>query len=96
MTPQPTATGWRVDIDPHWPGFAGHFPGDPILPAAELIELGRTCLGREGETLSVIKARFLRAVRPGDLLDIAAAPTGTNTALSFSVAGERTAEVLLG
>jgi len=58
--------GWELFVTPDWPGFAGHFPGNPVLPAAELIELvGQTL--RVGTT-ELILARFLLPVLPGDHL----------------------------
>lgn len=66
-----TADTHRWYINPTWPGFAGHFPGNPILPAAEIID---ACLGLlhhhglQSESLTLLSARFLHTVKPGDCL----------------------------
>lgn len=60
---------WLVTIAADWPGFAGHFPGDPLLPAAVLIDQARACAQAAGDPANVItRARFVQAVRPGDRL----------------------------
>lgn len=69
LTPVATGPGrWRLDVDPAWPGFVGHFPGNPLLPAAELIDCAGAVLGVG--THELIVARFLLPVRPGDQLDL--------------------------
>jgi 3-hydroxymyristoyl/3-hydroxydecanoyl-(acyl carrier protein) dehydratase len=60
--------------------FADHFPGHPIMPGALIVEsLAQLAGGRlEGQTnvhallTMVDRARFRRAVRPGDKLDLVA------------------------
>ncbi len=69
LTPVAIGPGrWRLEVDPAWPGFAGHFPGNPLLPAAELIDCASMVL--EVGTNELIVARFLLPVRPGDQLDL--------------------------
>ena len=60
---------------PEEPFFRGHFPGDPLVPGVILSEaLAQTAgiaAGQPGRSfrLTAIKGmKFLRAVRPGDLL----------------------------
>ena len=55
---------WELFVTPDWPGFAGHFPGNPILPAAEIIDLVGHTLGVGSAEL--VLARFLLPVVPGD------------------------------
>jgi 3-hydroxymyristoyl/3-hydroxydecanoyl-(acyl carrier protein) dehydratase len=64
------------------PSFAGHFPGNPIIPGAVLLDeilaaIERT-QGRPAEAWSVKWVKFLQPVRPGDdvALEITAAPGG--------------------
>jgi 3-hydroxyacyl-[acyl-carrier-protein] dehydratase len=68
-------------IDPEASCFAGHFPGDPILPGVFLIEaaaqtagvmMGTSGSGGRGEKrlAAVNQFKFLRAVRPGATVDI--------------------------
>lgn len=94
MSPERDGDGWLVRIDPEWPGFAGHFPGDPILPAAELIEFARSCCGF-GDTFELVKARFVAAVRPGDAVRITVDERGEAHQVRFAVDGERVAELRL-
>lgn len=61
------------------PFFRGHFPGDPLVPGVILAEaLAQTAglaAGQPGRSfrLSAIKAmKFLRAVRPGEVITLTA------------------------
>lgn len=93
MIPQPDAEGWTLRVDPAWPGFAGHFPGDPILPGAEMIELARHCAGIDPAAHDLIKARFTRAVRPGDLLRIRCTQRPGRLVVTLAVDAETAAEI---
>ena len=67
-------------IDPEAPFFAGHFPGDPILPGVFLIEAAaqtagvmmgaQGALGETKRLAAVNQFKFLRPVRPGTTLEI--------------------------
>jgi 3-hydroxymyristoyl/3-hydroxydecanoyl-(acyl carrier protein) dehydratase len=69
-----------IGIAADHPSFAGHFPAFPVLPGAILldemlkaIELAR---GIDLESWHITSAKFLHAVRPGDILILEhAAPT---------------------
>lgn len=64
MEPEPQANGtWCVTVDPAWPGFAGHFPGNPLVPAALLVDWGLSILGQPA---TLLRARFTAPLRPGD------------------------------
>ena len=56
------------------PFFAGHFPGQPILPGIFQLEMARACaewtLERECVIREVTKAKFLRPIRPGELVEV--------------------------
>jgi acyl-coenzyme A synthetase/AMP-(fatty) acid ligase len=61
-----------LKIDPDHPAFAGHFPGFPVLPGAVLLDEALHAIGR-GRGLDLVQwrvasAKFLRFVRPGELL----------------------------
>jgi len=67
------------DIEPSLPLFAGHFPGQPLLPGViiteALIQAGALLVAARGEKGTPIlnrirSARFRREVRPGDRLTL--------------------------
>jgi len=69
-------------VDPDWVIFQGHFPDLPIMPGVLLIETiaqgGALILGLKGAVADgsfvgftgVEAAKFRRAVRPGNIMDI--------------------------
>ena len=61
-------------IAPESAYFAGHFPGDPLVPGAKLIELILEALSQAGVItgypITVPVAKFLSPVRPGDELTL--------------------------
>ncbi len=71
-----------TNVDPNWAIFNGHFPELPIMPGVLLIETiaqgGALILGLKGAVAEgsfvgftgVEAAKFRRAVRPGDVMDI--------------------------
>ncbi len=87
-----------IQIAHDHPAFAGHFPGQPLLPGvlllAQVLEAALAdpaLAGRIGETPRLSSAKFLSPVRPGDRIE-----TTFNTAsglrLGFEVrCGERLA-----
>jgi len=67
----------RIDVGE--PVFRGHFPGMPILPGVFLIHWMRKLVEEpspeaapSGLSLRAVKIRFLKPVRPGDLLEMQA------------------------
>ena len=66
----PGATSRRYRFAPDFPGFAGHFPGDPVLPAVVQL-LAAVCLAEDGEgrrlrLAGVGTAKFLFPIRPDE------------------------------
>lgn len=74
------------------PTAAGHFPGNPIIPGAVLLDTALTAIataeGLASAPSRLRSAKFLHPVRPGDrmLVEWQASPTGA-IAFTGSVAG---------
>jgi 3-hydroxyacyl-[acyl-carrier-protein] dehydratase len=51
---------------------AGHFPGNPIVPGAVILDevVAAIAAGRPIEAFEIVSAKFLDIVRPGDWLVI--------------------------
>ena len=72
----------QTRVDPDWPVFRGHFPEFPIMPGVLLIEAvaqaGALLLGLNGFVpegafigfTGVEQAKFRRAVKPNDVMDV--------------------------
>lgn len=60
----------RYIFPAEFPGFAGHFPGFPILPAIVQVQtalcLAEDWLGAPLRLLGVENAKFLQQLRPGE------------------------------
>jgi 3-hydroxyacyl-[acyl-carrier-protein] dehydratase len=87
-------TTLRIPLD--HPAFAGHFPGNPIVPGVILLDAAvhamQQLTGHAG-ACEVGAAKFLRPVGPGETLTIVletAAPTGS-VRFEISSAGRRVA-----
>jgi 3-hydroxymyristoyl/3-hydroxydecanoyl-(acyl carrier protein) dehydratase len=55
----------RIQTPLEHPCYAGHFPGNPIVPGVVLLDLIVEALGRGAPRL-LGSVKFHRAVRPGD------------------------------
>ena len=97
----PNQTDIHFPVD--HPTAAGHFPGNPIIPGAVLLDTALTAIaaaeGLAPAPCRLRSAKFLHPVRPGDrmLVEWQASPTGA-IAFSGSVAGRpvMTATMLTG
>ena len=97
----------RTSFDPNDPMFAGHFPGNPIVPGVILAEALAQAAGitaasgyPENEQplflLSAIRTmKFLKAVRPGEQIELRAEKlAATDTLLQFKVRASRGSETV--
>lgn len=70
------------------PTAAGHFPGNPILPGALLLDaiVLTVSRGASAPSLAIQSAKFLRPVRPGDRLRVEWEKKGADTHFSCILA----------
>jgi 3-hydroxyacyl-[acyl-carrier-protein] dehydratase len=60
-------------FDPQHPTASGHFPGNPIIPGALLLDHVLRAIGRQASLpmpVEIQAAKFRRPVRPGDRVEI--------------------------
>lgn len=61
------------------PSFAGHFPGQPVLPGVVLLSMVMEALqSRLGTPAQIDQAKFLAPVLPGDTLTLGVTPHGNS------------------
>jgi 3-hydroxymyristoyl/3-hydroxydecanoyl-(acyl carrier protein) dehydratase len=88
-----TAVVFTHEVPLDHPSFAGHFPGQPLLPGAlllsEVLESVRgvpALMARLGNEPTLAAAKFLAPVRPGALLTIELQPEpGASRGVRFEV-----------
>lgn len=58
------------------PALAGHFPGNPLLPGAVLLDHAAAAIAEElgGRVAAVRSAKFLRPLRAGEACHLQAVP----------------------
>jgi 3-hydroxymyristoyl/3-hydroxydecanoyl-(acyl carrier protein) dehydratase len=77
-----------LDIPADHAAFAGHFPGNPLVPGVVLLdETLYSVAGARGvapETCTVLEAKFLSAAHPGERLQLAI-EAGNDQRLRFTI-----------
>jgi 3-hydroxymyristoyl/3-hydroxydecanoyl-(acyl carrier protein) dehydratase len=77
-----------LDIPADHPAFAGHFPGNPIVPGVVLLdETLYSVAGARGVPpgkCTIVAAKFLSAALPGERLELAIEP-GSDQVLRFTI-----------
>ncbi|MBB5373927.1 3-hydroxylacyl-ACP dehydratase [Acidocella aromatica] len=71
-------TNWQTQaltIPANHPSAAGHFPGNPIIAGALLLDAALDAMGVTGGAV-IRGAKFLRPVRPGTALELRWQPAG--------------------
>ena len=73
-----TGASHRLVVPSNHPTFDGHFPDNPILPGAALLDLVRDAarLGAGWHILSFPSAKFVKPIGPGDEIVIEFEPSG--------------------
>ncbi len=83
-----TTGGARLCLPPETPLFAGHFPGNPLVPGALLLDwfLGEAqkALRCDRPALSIEQAKFLHPVRPDDRVEYRLEPYDSAVAMPES------------
>lgn len=79
----------RVTTDGDSPWFSGHFPDDPILPGIAQLEMVADLIAASSENnlrmTGLSRIKFRKIVRPGELLDIHAAPGNKKDQYAFRI-----------
>lgn len=81
--------GWRAvyRLEPDFVGFAGHFPGYPLMPALMQVLMAShmlgLALGRAVKVESLPTAKFTGQARPGDELTCLALPLPPKDGLEY-------------
>ncbi len=80
---------WQRTVPHDHPALPGHFPGAPVLPGVVLLDWAWEACGAllppASRLLGVQSAKFLRAVRPGEQLRIAVAPSESHADFTIHV-----------
>jgi len=77
-----------LDIPADHAAFAGHFPGNPIVPGVVLLDETLHCIasayGVPPARCTILAAKFLSAAHPGEPLQLALEP-GNDGRMGFAI-----------
>ena len=93
------AEGGHFHVPADHPAFAGHFPGQPVLPGVALLSLVMRALqarpelqARLGPTPQIAQVKFLSAVLPGNDLQVQLQAQGSGVAFEVLRQGQAVAK----
>lgn len=89
-----SAAPWRFRVPADSTAFDGHFPGNPIAPGALVLHWMASRAHAEGlptPGATAKRVRFLREVRPGDIIEVRASMKANAVACEVHANGELTA-----
>ena len=88
------STGTEILIPADHPAFAGHFPGQPIVPGVVLLdETLQAIAARSGvsvERCTLVAVKFKAAVQPGQAITLRFAFVGPNSVRFELTSADRT------
>lgn len=88
-----TVTVLLLQLAANHPCGAGHFPGNPIIPGALLLDEVLTCISADldvnGMAWKVKSAKFPQQVRPGDTVHINYSQTAGEISFECTVSNNR-------
>jgi 3-hydroxyacyl-[acyl-carrier-protein] dehydratase len=73
------------------PCYAGHFPGNPVVPGVLLLALVVEALGR-GAPRAIVSTKFHRVLKPGERCELEAKTSGDRSSFRCLRDGELIAE----
>lgn len=93
------SAAFTLHLAPEHPVWAGHFPGDPLVPGVVLVDwavrLGQRAFGPLGRFQAVDQVKFLRPLRPGAVVELTLhlerGPGGTRLGFQYQDASGRAA-----
>ena len=87
----------QIVVPADHPSLAGHFPGQPVVPAVVLLDATLAAIETRGEfrLVTIVSAKFLQPVLPDERVDLEIRLTALEAArLRANVTGSRSGSVV--